>query len=32
MSQTKGDSEDISFNSFDKLDSLLEDPNDPDSH
>ena len=32
MNQIKSDFEDISFNSFYKLDSLFEDPNDPDSH
>ena len=32
MNQTKNDFEGISFNSFDKSDSLFDDPNDPDSH
>ena len=32
MNQIKSDFEDISFNPFNKLDSLFEDPNDPDSH
>ena len=32
MNQMKSDFEDISFNPFNKLDSLYEDPNDPDSH
>ena len=32
MNQMKNDFEDISFNSFNKSDSLFEDPNDPDSH
>ena len=32
MNQIKSDFEDISFNPFYKLDSLFEDPNDPDSH
>ena len=32
MNQIKSDFEDISFNPFNKSDSLFEDPNDPDSH
>ena len=32
MNQIKSDFEDISFNPFNKLDSLCEDPNDQDSH
>ena len=32
MNQIKSNFEDIFFNRFDKLDSLFEDPNDPDSH
>ena len=32
MNQLKGDFEDISFNPFNKSDSLFEDPNDPHSH
>ena len=32
MNLIKSDFEDISFNRLDKLDSLFEDPNDPDTH
>ena len=32
INQIKSDFEDISFNPFNKSDSLFEDPNDPDSH
>ena len=32
MNQTKSDFEDISFNPFNKSDSLFDDSNDPDSH
>ena len=32
MNQIKSDFENISFNSFNKSDSLFKDPNDPDSH
>ena len=32
MNQIKSDFEDISFNPFNKSDSLFEDPDDPDSH
>ena len=32
MNQTQNDFENISFNPFDKSNSLFEDPNDPDSH
>ena len=32
MNQIKSDFEGISFNPFNKSDSLFEDPNDPDSH
>ena len=32
MNQIKSDFEDISFNSFNKSDSLFENPNDPGSH
>ena len=32
MNQIKSDFEDISFNPFNKLDSLFEDLNDPESH
>ena len=32
MNQIKSDFEDISFNPFNKSDSLFENPNDPDSH
>ena len=32
MNQIKSDFEDISFNLFNKSDSLIENPNDPDSY
>ena len=32
MNQIKSDFKDISFNPFNKSDSLFEDPNNPDSH